>query len=202
VGALDPFKKIIYVYAEVEETLDDKPLDYIINKIKAVDNFPNRLLAFPHQCDPRGRNKDQISGQSWIDVYRERGIIFQTARDCEGNSLAPTIQKLYNYATHGRLKIFKTCKKIYNELSRYKYKERQTGDDANQGEKPQDKNNHLPDALRYMLSPFPQFPEDPSNFDDVWREMQIRQNLSTNYDYLSTNDEDSDFVVEYMDNFG
>lgn len=202
VGALDPIKKIIYVYAEVEETLDDKPIDFIINKIKAADNFPNRLLAFPHQCDPRGRNKDQISGQSWMDVYRERGMIFQTARDCEGNSLAPTIQKLYNYAKHGRLKIFKTCKKIYNELSRYKYKERQTGDDSNLGEKPQDKNNHLPDALRYMLAPFPQFPEDPSTFDDLWREMSILQHVSTSYNYLSNDDHDSDLVVDYMDNFG
>ena len=202
VAALDPVKKIIYVYNEVEEVLDDKPLDYIINKIKAADDFPNRLLAFPHQCDPRGRNKDQISGQSWMDVYRERGIIFQTARDCEGNSLAPTIQKLYNYAKHGRLKIFNTCRKIYNELSKYKYKERQTGDDSNQGEKPQDKNNHLPDALRYMLSPFPQFPEDPATFEDLWREMSIRQNSSTPYNYLSSEDENSELVIEYMDNFG
>ena len=202
VGALDPIKKIIYVYAEVEETLDDKSLDYVIGKIKAVDNFPNRLLAFPHQCDPRGRNKDQVSGQSWIDAYRQRGIIFQTAQDCEGNSLAPTIQKLYNYAKYGRLKIFKTCKKLYDSLSKYKYKERTIGDDKNQGEKPQDKNNHLPDALRYMLSPFPPFPADPANFDDMWREMNIRRSVSNSYNYLSNDDDNSDLNVEFMDNFG
>ena len=202
VGALDPIKKIIYVYAEVEETLDDKPIEFIIRKIKEADNFPPNLLAFPHQCDPRGRNKDQVSGQSWLDVYRQSGIIFQTAQDCEGNSLAPTIQKLYNYATNGRLKIFKTCKKTYEALSKYKYKERTLGDDKNQGEKPQDKNNHLPDALRYMLSPFPAFPEDPSSFDDVWREMNIRRSVSTSYNYLSTDDDFSDSNVEFMDNFG
>lgn len=202
VGALDPVKKVIYVYAEVEETLDDKPLDFIINKIKAAHDFPKHLLAFPEQCDPRGRNKDQISGQSWMDVYRERGIIFQTAKDCEGNSLAPTIQKLYNYAKYGRLKIFNTCRKIWNELSKYKYKERQTGDDSNQGEKPQDKNNHLPDALRYMLAPFPQFPEDPNNFEDLWREMTILQSTSKSYNYLSNDDYDDNSVVEFMDNFG
>lgn len=202
VGALDPIHKIIYVYAEVEETLEDKSLDVIVSKIKAADNFPPALLAFPHQCDPRGRNKDQVSGQSWIDAYRQRGIIFQTAQDCEGNSLAPTIQKLYNYATNGRLKIFKSCKKIYESLSKYKYKERTIGDDKNQGEKPQDKNNHLPDALRYMLSPFPQFPEDPSSFDDMWREMNIRRSVSNSYNYLSNDDENSDLNVEFLDNFG
>lgn len=203
VGALDPSKKIIYVYDEVEEPLDDKPLDYIINKIRQTHDFPDYQLAFPHQCDPRGRNKDQVSGQSWIDAYREKGIILQPAHDCEGNSLAPTIQKLYNYAKHGRLKIFKNCKKIYNELSKYKYKPRQTGDDSNLGEKPQDKNNHLPDALRYMLSPFPQFPPDPELFEEIWRTTMLTTTLRRSPEaYLLENDALDDFNIDFLDNFG
>lgn len=203
VGALDPVKKIIYVYNEVEEPLDDKPLDYIIDKIRQSHDFPDYLLAFPHQCDPRGRNKDQVSGQSWIDAYREKGVILQPAKDCEGNSLAPTIQKLYTYAKHGRLKIFRNCKKIYNELSKYKYKPRQTGDDSNLGEKPQDKNNHLPDALRYMMSPFPQFPSDPAMFEDVWRYTMLTTALKYNPEaailYESPKE---DFNIDFLDNFG
>lgn len=202
VGALDPIKKIIYVYHEVEETLDDKPLDYIVAKIKEADDFHPGMLAFPNSADPRGRNRDQVSGQSWFDAYREKGIIFVPAQNCGADSLAPTIQKLYNYAKHGRLKIFKTCRKTYEALSKYKYKARETGDDSNQGEVPQDKNNHLPDALRYMLSPFPQFPADPSSFDDLWREMLIKQNAPRKYNYLSTDDDPDDFNVEFMDNFG
>jgi len=202
VGALDPVNKIIYVYDEIEESLEDYPIDYMADKIKECDNFPQSLLAFPNQCDPRGRNRDQVSGKSWIDAYRAHGIIFQPAQDCEGDSLAPTINKVYTYAKHGRLKIFNTCKKTYNSLSRYKYKERTLGDDKNQGEKPQDKNNHLPDALRYLLSPFPPFPEDPSSFDDVWREMMIRTHTVKKYNYLSTEDEFSDYNVEFLDNFG
>lgn len=201
VGALDPINMIIYVYHEVEEPLDDKPLDYIIGLIKQADDFPKSLLAYPNQCDPRGRNSDQVSGQSWIDAYREKGIIMVPAKDCEGNSLAPTIQKLYNYAKHGRLKIFKSCKKIYNELSKYKYKPRETGSDANQGEKPQDKNNHLPDALRYMLSPFPQFPEDPTDFKEVWRAMLFKTQNPTRYNPLASV-EDSSYNVDFLDNFG
>jgi hypothetical protein len=193
------------VYNEVEEPLDDRPLDYIVNKIRQTHDFPEYLLAFPHQCDPRGRNKDQVSGQSWIDAYREKGIIMQPAKDCEGNSLAPTIQKLYTYAKHGRLKIFKTCKHIYNSLSRYKYKARQTGDDSNLGEKPQDKNNHLPDALRYMMSPFPQFPSDPDMFEDIWRNILLNKTYtyaSTLYNYLSSDNNEDSFNVDFLDNFG
>ncbi len=201
VAALDPVKKIIYIYHEVEESLDDKPLDYIVNKIKDADDFPAYLLAYPHQADPRGRNRDQVSGQSWYDAYRERGIIFQAAQDCEGNSIAPTIQKIFNYASKGRLKIFNTCRKIYTELSLYKYPERNVGDDKNQGELPLDKNNHLPDAIRYMMSPFPQFPQNPEDFSEIWR--QTVQKMERKYNPLSTDDDtSSDYVTDFMDNFG
>ena len=201
VAALDPVNKIIYVYAEVEESLDDKPLDYVVEKIKATHNFPQYLLAFPHQCDPRGRNKDQVSGQSWIDAYRERGIIFQTARDCEGNSIAPTIQKIFNYASNGRLRIFTNCVKLKMALSKYKYPERKVGDNNNQGENPVDAFNHLPDALRYMMSPFPQFPENPDDFSMIWRETMEKVQQYSNPNALFWS-KPSDMVGSFLDNFG
>lgn len=201
VGALDPVQKIIYVYNEVEESLDDKTLDFIVNKIKAADNFPNYLLAFPHQADPRGRNRDQVSGQSWFDAYRERGIIFVPAKDCEQNSIAPTILKVANYAAHGRLKIFTNCVKLRSALSKYKYPERKVGDNSNQGENPVDAYNHLPDALRYMLAPFPQFPENPQDFSTIWKQT-MRQVQATTNPYAVNWSAPSDMVNSFMDNFG
>lgn len=201
VAALDPIKQVIYVYNEVEESLDDRSLDYIVSKIKLTHDFPDYLLAFPHQCDPRGRNRDQVSGQSWIDAYRKFGLYFQTAIDCEGNSLAPTIQKVADYGKHGRLKIFRTCRKTWTALSKYKYPERKMGDDKNQGEKPMDKNNHLPDALRYLMSPFPQFPTSPQDFGEIWR--QTLQKVSKRFNPLSSDDDyEQEFVVDFLDNFG
>lgn len=202
VGALDPVNKIIYIYDEIEESLEDRPIDYMADKIKKCDNFPPYLLAFPNYCDPRGAHRDQVSGKSWINEYRAHGIIFQPAVDCGQDSLAPTINKVYTYAKHGRLKIFNTCKKTYTSLSKYKYKERTLGDDSNQGEKPQDKNNHLPDALRYLLSPFPAFPDDPSDFNEMWRIAMLSVKVPKKYNYLSTDDVDSNSNVEFMDNFG
>lgn len=201
VACLDPVGKIIYVYNEVEESLNDKPLDYIVEKIKQADKFPSYLLAFPHQCDPRGRNRDQVSGQSWIDAYRERGIVFQTAKDCEGNSIAPTIQKVATYAKHGRLKIFNTCRKLRESLSKYRYPDRKVGDNSNQGENPVDAFNHLPDALRYLMAPFPQFPENPEDFSVIWREVLRNVQIATN-PYAVTWDTPSDMVGSFMDNFG
>jgi hypothetical protein len=201
VACLDPVGKIIYVYDEVEESLNDQPLDYIVNKIKQADNFPSYLLAYPHQCDPRGRNRDQVSGQSWIDAYRERGIVFQTARDCEGNSIAPTIQKVATYAKHGRLKIFNTCRKLRDSLTKYKYPDRKVGDNSNQGENPVDAFNHLPDALRYLMAPFPQFPENPDDFNEIWRQVMINVQRFDN-PYAVNWDRPSDMVESFMDNFG
>lgn len=204
VGALDPIHKVIHVYAEVEETLDDITLDELIAKIKQTHNFPDYLLAYPHQCDPRGRNRDQVSGNSWIDAYRERGIVLQPAMDCEANSIAVTIQKVYEYAANGRLKIFKTCTKLKDALSKYKYPPRDLADaDKNQGEIPMDKNNHLPDALRYMLSPFPKFPENPEEFSEVWRTVVSGAPKQSHNPWLSNYEDSSpDFVTEFMDNFG
>lgn len=203
VAALDPIRKIIHVYAEVEETLDNMTLDELISKIKATHDFPDYLLAYPHQCDPRGRNRDQVSGNSWIDAYRERGLILQTATDCESNSIAVTIQKVYEYAANGRLRVFKTCTKLKDALSKYKYPPKDLADaDKNQGEVPMDKNNHLPDALRYMLSPFPKFPEDPEEFNEIWRNITAGNPQRNNF--WSNNYEESspDFVTDFMDNFG
>lgn len=201
VGALDPVRKIIYVYVDIEQTLDDITLDQLIDKIKKSHDFPDTMLAYPQQCDPRGRNKDQVSGQSWIDAYRQRGIIFQTAQDCEQNSLAPTIEKLNAYAMAGRLKFFKTCKNVWNAFSKYKYQPRDLGDDDNQGEIPMDKFNHIPDALRYMLSPFPPFPTDGVEFDTIWQETMNKFTML--YDPFAGFDPvESDYVTDFSDNFG
>ena len=203
VAALDPVRKIIYVYDYIEENLDDMSLDDLITKIKKSHDFSDSQLAYPHQCDPRGRNRDQVSGQSWIDAYRARGIILQPAQDCESNSVASTIEKLRMYGDKGRLKIFNTCTKLKDALSKYKYPPRDLGDDKNQGELPMDKNNHGPDAMRYMLSPFPMFPADPSDFDTIWQETMAKFNIKNNpWGTNLLDDGFSDYVGDFMDNFG
>lgn len=204
VGALDPINKVVYIYHEVEETLDDISLNDLIVKIKQADDFPSTALAFPNQCDPRGRNREQISGNSWIDTYAAYGILLTPAQDCEANSIAPTIQKVADYATYGRLKIFNTCTKTKDALSKYKYPPRDLADgDKNQGELPMDKNNHIPDAIRYMLAPFPQFPEDPADFDEIWREMLMhttqQKRAESFWDYGYS---EQSYNTDFMDNFG
>ena len=87
-------------------------------------------------------------------------------------------------------------------MSKYKYPARIIGDDSNQGEIPLDKNNHLPDAIRYMLGPFPQFPENPEEFSSVWNSTLLRfQNSRTPSELSYFNDNSSEYVNDFLDNF-
>jgi hypothetical protein len=86
-------------------------------------------------------------------------------------------------------------------LSKYKYPERKVGDNNNQGENPVDAFNHLPDALRYMMSPFPQFPENPDDFSMIWRETMEKVQQYSNPNALFWS-KPSDMVGSFLDNFG
>jgi hypothetical protein len=125
------------------------------------------------------------------------------AAGCGRDSLAPTIAKVQQYASAGRLRFFSTLRKVRDSLSRYKYKPKSLGDEDNRGESPIDRNNHLPDAIRYMMAPFPPFPPDPASFDDVWRAamVQARESSRRPYDPLSS-DPDDGGVTDMLDNFG
>lgn len=205
IGALDPVNKVIYVYDCLEEELNDRPAAEIVRKIAQKNDYPKQLMAFPPRCDPRGSHKDQVSGQTWIDTFRDCGYPVYPAPDCGPDSLVPTINKLYSYAKYGRLRIFRTCTQIYEELSKYRYPPKTLSDKSNAPEKPVDKHNHLPDALRYMLSDFPNFPDDPNDFPEVWRTALIERTLSNrapgHYNYLS-NDEPEGYITDVTDLFG
>ena len=70
------------------------------------------------------------------------------------------------------------------------------------GEQPMDRNNHLPDALRYLLSPFPAFPDDPMAFNEVWREAMAQARKPSGDPDWAPDLSDSADVVDMLDNFG
>ena len=51
-----------------------------------------------------------------------------------------------------------------------------------------------------MLSPFPQFPTDPNDFDIIFR--QVLQKVEKSYNPLSIDDFDESTITDFMDNFG
>jgi hypothetical protein len=55
-----------------------------------------------------------------------------------------------------------------------------------------------------MLAPFPQFPEDPTSFTEIWNQT-LQATADTRYNPLAGYDafgSDNDFVTDFTDNFG
>lgn len=201
IGAVHPITKVIYFYASVYSNLDDIDFYKYIEKVKKAENFPEYLLMYPRQGDPRGRNRDQVSGESWFDAYRKYNIFIQAAENMGRDSIGPSITKLYSYIEHGKLKIFKTLTSVIDDFKKYKYPKRTMGDDKNQGENPVDAYNHGPDSIRYAMAPLPIFPEDAQDYLQSW-EMFYKKHRPYNPLSNDSGHNSSNYVVEWSDNFG
>lgn len=203
IGAVHPITKVIYFYASVYSSLDDIDFYTYITKVKKAEDFPNYLLLYPRQGDPRGRNRDQVSGESWFDAYFKYGIHIQAAENMGRDSIGPSILKLYSYIEHDKLKIFKTLTSVIDDLKKYKYPKRTMGDDRNQGEAPIDAYNHGPDSIRYAIAPLPIFPEDERDYLHSWEEFYKTHKqynpLSSDRDNFNNS---TNYVNGWSDNFG
>jgi hypothetical protein len=117
------------------------------------------------------------------------------------NSIAPSIAKLYSYGKAGKIKFFSNLKNTLNEFKSYKYPNRNLGEEGNQGETPIDSHNHLPDAIRYMMSKLPAIPGDINLYRDIFEE-SLRQTAKV-YNPLSTNNDDREdgYVDGIFDDF-
>jgi PBSX family phage terminase large subunit len=201
-GAIEPNTKVIYVYKEVYMPLNDEDVQKVADEIKQAEkDIPEYLFLYPRQGDPRGVNRDQISGENWYEAYLKRGLFIEPASDMRANSIAPSIAKLYSYGKAGKIKFFANLKNTLNEFKSYKYPNRNLGEEGNQGETPIDSHNHLPDAIRYMMSKLPAIPGDINLYRDIFEE-SLRQTAKV-YNPLSTNNDDREdgYVDGIFDDF-
>jgi phage terminase large subunit len=101
------------------------------------------------------KRRSNESGRSYKDYFRSvSGIVLKEAN----NDLLYGIEKVRNYLYEGKIKIFNHLINFKTESSKYAFAK------TNRSDKPIDKDNHLMDALRYMISPLPQ---NPSHFKGV-----------------------------------
>lgn len=122
--------------------------------------------------DPRSFSKsDEDSECSVGDLYRQDGL--QTIKPAVGKELnfgidicsrlmRPDYEKEHPYTgVKGRPRLFvmRSCKAIIKGLSMYRNAERKDKN-KNPSEKPQDKDDHMPDAIRYFVSMKPSY--DPN----------------------------------------
>lgn len=121
---------------------------------------------YAYVIDPSCHNRTGKDGRNIIDAYADCGLYFiegDNAVDAGVNRCAEFV-KLRDERIHPQkdtspapqLFVFDTCKYFIEEITNYKWKEYRTVMDKNAPEKPQKKDDHCMDALRYgMMFLFP-----------------------------------------------
>lgn len=156
-GAINPTTGEVIIYNEYY--VREKTLPYHAQQLKMkMEHINVGLLRFM-VIDPACKNRmnDVVNGKSVLDHFREYGLYFSLGN----NNIEYGLAKVNSYIEAGKLKIYKNCINLIGELLGYVYPETDIDNaDENLDEKPEKRNDHLCDALRYMVA---RLPDDPEN---------------------------------------
>lgn len=181
---------VIYdVYYEREKTLP-----YHAQQIKPkVEAIPHGLLRYM-VADPAIKNRmnDVMTGKNIQMHFMEYGIYWQLGN----NNLEYGLTKINAYIEARKLKIYKTCLDLIKEALQYTYPEVDIDNaEENLDEKPEKKNDHSMDAMRYMMARLPDDPEvlkltayeAPKSYSDVRR-----------YDTIEYDDDNREMYDDFL----
>lgn len=144
----DPITKVYYVYAEYKR---GHQAPYVhANAIKAKGAW------IPGLADPSGGNHSRQDGSLEINEYISLGLKLSPG----DNGILSGISKILNLFESGGLKIVSHCNELLDELRIYRY------DTYNPNVPAKNQDDHLCDALRYVLSMFDYYAvKEPDMFD-------------------------------------
>lgn len=155
-GAINPDTGELIIYNEYY--IREKTLPYHAAQLKPlIGEIPTGLVRFM-VIDPACKNRmnDVINGKSVLDHFREYGLYFSLGN----NNIEYGLSKVNTYIEARKLKIYKSCINLIGELLGYVYPETDIDNaDENLDENPVKENDHLCDALRYMMARLPDDPE-------------------------------------------
>lgn len=155
-GAINPKTGEVVIYHDYY--VAEKTLPYHAKELrKLIDPIPTGLIRYM-VADPAIKNRmnDVINGKNIQSHFMEYGLYFQLGN----NNLEYGLAKVNSYIEADKLKIYKTCVHLIKEMLQYVYPEVDIDNaDENLDEKPEKKNDHLMDALRYMIAKLPDDPE-------------------------------------------
>jgi PBSX family phage terminase large subunit len=103
-------------------------------------------------CDPSVFNKTQSKGDviySIADEYKDEGIKLSPAYR---SSEEATLNRVNEFFKAGRIQIFKSCPNLIKEIQNWKWECLKPGANRNDPERPEDKDNHGADCLKYLVA--------------------------------------------------
>ena len=155
--ATDPEDGTTYIYWEHKES--QKPVSYHAEKLKDhIKTIPYNVIK-SMVGDAAGQQKTAGDLQSVFDHYAEYGIYWTPST----KKLEDSIMKVFTYFELGKLKIFRSCKEVLEEIQQYRYPERSLDKHVKNEdvfERPIAVNDHLMDAMRYVVA---ELPDDPAS---------------------------------------
>ena len=135
------------VYDEFYAT--SKLVSEIAEVIKTKNNDQNIRL---YLIDPSCRNRDGKTGRSIIDEFEDNRIYPEPAN----NDVRAGINHVQEYlkVKNGKpkLQILSGCRNLISELQTYRWKDLKPGASIDEPERPQKKDDHAVDALRYGVN--------------------------------------------------
>lgn len=148
IGAIEPKTGVIYLYSEYY--VAQQPLSYHAKMVKEM--VTGLVMHNNIQADPSVLHRNDRDGRSYQDYfYKLSGIFLEPAN----NSISMGVDKVRDYMYTGKLKVFTSLINLKTEAIGYVYSDK---DVAHKEELPVDKNNHLMDAMRYLIMALPQNP--------------------------------------------
>lgn len=140
----------------------------IAKRIHTFNNM-NGIAPIYYVIDPAARNRNNQTGRSDQMEFADHGIITIAGQ----NDVRPGLNRVKERLQSQRLFIQNNCVHLDHELKRYRWrKPPTTGEDAR--ERPVKKDDHLLDALRYIVMSRPYLPEEieEENLSEVERMMK------------------------------
>lgn len=163
-AAVDPRTSTIYVYDEYY--VKDQTISYHGQKLK--DRINKFHWLRPIASDPSVNKRSQETGITYKSYFKQvTGITLNPVN----NDLLFGIDKVRDYMYQGKVKIFNNLENLRYEASNYAFPS-PTDRDRNVNVKPIDKDNHLMDALRYMIV---QLPNNPGEFRPSYLQSELLQ---------------------------
>ena len=158
-GTIDAKKGICYIYDEYY--VAEKPITYHARRIREkVMNVPTYKGII---ADPSVRNRNDRDGVSYRDYfYNVSGLWLEEGN----NSIFDGIERVRDFMYQGKLKVFTSCVNMNQEAQKYQWKKTKDGISKDE---PTEKDNHLMDAMRYMVMalPYDLREVDPKKSEDL-----------------------------------
>ena len=149
---VDPTKNKLVIYREYKK--EDNNIKEIVDQLRLMTrDVPTGAWLRPWIIDPKSGTKRDYNKKSLIDHYAEYDIFFQPGQI----NLDAGVFKVNSYFEQGFIEICDQCTQLIRELQNYRFPSDNSAESGKK-DKPEDKNNHLCDPLRWIVM---ELPKDP-----------------------------------------